>query len=446
MSGPLERRIYGVETEYGLTARTRPIAGGSWRRLTSDDAAQRLFAPLVAAHASTNVFLPGGGRLYLDVGNHPEYATPECTSVTDLLIAERAGDELIVELAREATLGEAELGFETEFRLAKNNVDSFGNTYGSHENYLVDRSTDPGLLSDWLVPFLVSRQALAGAGRWHRGEFTISQRCDTLADVVSNQTTRARPLINTRDEPHADPARYRRLHVISGDSNCDEATAWLRYATTELVLRLAETGRPAPVTLPDPIAALRSFGRDPDAAWAIQSQYSDAAASAGIAVGLEAALAAWRERVIIPEWRHKRHLIEAYAVRHGLSDADPRLDALDLAWHVLGADEQGRPLGLARLLESRGALARRTTDAEVAAAMDEAPGPGRARLRGSLLTAAREQGRDYSADWASFTVHDLSVTLALDDPFATHDPRVDELLRRLSSEPTKRLGGFRPPG
>mgnify|MGYP000905512780 CR=1 FL=1 len=437
-------RVFGLETEYGLSARTRPGSGSPWRRLTSDDAAQRLFAPLAREHASTNLFLPNGGRLYLDVGNHPEYATPECTTITDLQVAERAGDELMVALASRAAEAEADEGRETEFALYKNNLDSFGNTYGSHENYLVDRDADPALLASWLVPFLVSRQAIAGAGRWHRGAFTISQRCDALADVVSNQTTRSRPLINTRDEPHADPARYRRLHVISGDSNCDEASAWLRYSTTELVLRLAETGRPAPVTLDDPVAALRAWGRDPGGAAEVQARYADLAGE--VATGLEDALDAWRCGSVTPEWAHKRRLIEAYRGRHGLVDADPRLDALDLRWHALGDAPGGRPLGLARLLEARGELRRLTSPDAVASALDLAPAPGRARLRGALVASARRHGRDHAADWASFAVHDLPARVDLDDPFAVADPRVDDLLERMESEPRRRpLGGFVPP-
>ncbi|HOA87864.1 MAG TPA: proteasome accessory factor PafA2 family protein [Propioniciclava tarda] len=438
------RRVYGLETEYGLSARTRPPGASDWKRLTSDEAARALFAPMVNACATTGAFLSNGGRLYLDVGNHPEYATPECTSIDDLVVAERAGDELMVALAAQATDLEAQAGRDTEFRLFKNNVDSYGNTYGSHENYLVDRATDPDALTAWLVPFLVSRQAIAGAGRWHRGRFTVSQRCDALADVVSNQTTRSRPLINTRDEPHADPSRYRRLHVISGDSNLDESSAWLKYASTELVLRLAESGRPAPVSIDDPVAALRRWGRDPREASEIQARYAEL--SGEVAEGLEDASAAWRDASVVPEWAHKRRLIEAHRERHSLSDADPRLDALDLRWHALGTDPQGRPLGLARLLEARGELARLTDPVAVAAAREVAPGPGRARLRGCLIAAAKQHGRENTVDWASFVVHDLPASLRLDDPFVESDAEVDALVERMRAEPRRRtVGGFRPP-
>ena len=436
-------RVYGLETEYGLVGRTRD-AGGRWRRLAADEAAQRLFVPIARQHAASGVFLPNGGRLYLDVGNHPEYATPECTSIADLQVAERAGDELMVALAESARAAEADEGRDTEFTLVKNNVDSFGNTYGSHENYLVARSLDPEHLAAWLVPFLVSRQAVAGAGRWRRGRFTVSQRCDALADVMSGNTTRSRPLINTRDEPHADPSRYRRLHVISGDSNLDEASARLRWAATELVLRLAETGRPPPITLDDPLAALRAWGRDPAPAAALQRRF--AALAEPVAAGLEGDLARWQRDGVTPEWAHKRRLIEAFRDRHHLSDADARLDAVDLRWHVLGTGTDSRPSGLARLLEARGELPRLTEPDAVASARSVAPSEGRARLRGSLIAAARAHGRDHSVDWASFTVHDLPGAVALDDPFAAADPRVDALVAAMAERPRRRpLGGFVPP-
>lgn len=441
-------RVYGLETEYGLVGRTRG-PDGRWRRLAPDEAAQRLFVPVARRHAATSVFLPNGGRLYLDVGNHPEYATPECTSIADLLVAERAGDDLLVALAAEARAAEDAEGRDTEFTLVKNNIDPFGNTYGSHENYLVDRATDPAHLAAWLVPFLVARQAIAGAGRWRRGAFTVSQRCDALADVVSGNTTRSRPLINTRDEPHADPGRWRRLHVIAGDSNLDEGTARLRWAATELVLRLAESGRPAPVALDDPLAALRAWGRDPAPARELLARYAALAedvAGPDLGADLGPDLDRWQRGAVTPEWAHKRRLITAHRDRHHLPDADPRLDAIDLRWHVLGTGPDGRPAGLARLLEARGELPRLTHPDAVAAALDRAPGPGRARLRGRLVAAAREHARDVAVDWASVTVHDLPATVALDDPFTDADPRVDALVAEMATRPRRRpLGGFVPP-
>ncbi|QIK73660.1 proteasome accessory factor PafA2 family protein [Propioniciclava coleopterorum] len=463
------RRIVGIETEYGL------LATADGKRLASDEAAARLFTPLAARFASTNAFLGNGGRLYLDIGSHPEYATPECTSAADLVIAQRAGDALLVDLAAQARAAEADEGHDVTFRLFRNNTDSYGNTWGSHENYLVARDTDPRVLADWLIGFLVSRQLIGGAGHWRRGRFTLSQRGDLLGDVVSNQTTRSRPLINTRDEPHADPARYRRLHVISGDTTSLDAVMWLTVAATELVLRRAEAGGAPPPGPADPLAALRAWTVDPDAAVpaagggattarALQRAHLDATralAESGDAEGA-AAHAAWTRllddldagRTEGTEWGAKRRLIRGWAERHRIAPDDPRLDALDLRWHELGADASGRPRGLAALLQSG---AEPIADpAAVAAALTRAPSASRARARGLVLDAARSRERDIAVDWASFAVHDLpgptpaapqTVKMAWDDPFDPEPPGLHALVDRLRDEPRIRaLGGFTPPG
>ncbi|HHU37981.1 MAG TPA: proteasome accessory factor PafA2 family protein, partial [Propionibacterium sp.] len=373
-------RIHGVETEYGL------VGASDGRRLPIDEAATRLFAPIARRHATTNLFHRAGGRLYLDIGSHPEYATPECTSARDLVTAQRAGDALLLELADRARMAEAEEGCDTTFRLFRNNIDAFGNTWGSHENHLVARSTDPRVLSDWLVPFLVSRLLIGGTGRWRRGTFTLSQRGDVLGDLVSSQTTRSRPLINTRDEPHADPERHRRLHVISGDTNSLDHPMWLVIVATELVLRCAEAGGTPPAGPVDPLAALRTWNLDPDAgvpatdggnvtARGLQRTYLDLAT--GHADDADETGPGWRAwadaldaldagRPSGLEWDAKLRTIRAWRDRHGVDDTDPRLDALDLRWHELGA-EAGRPIGLAALWEARHGV-RHTTDEAVAAA------------------------------------------------------------------------------
>ena len=469
----MTRRVHGVETEYGLIAR-RDV-----RRLASDEAGALLFGPLARSRAGTNAFLGNGGRVYLDVGSHPEYATPECLDARSLVVAQRAGDEVLLRLARSAAAHEAAEGRPVTFSLFRNNVDSFGNTWGSHSNHLVGRDADPDALAAWLVPFLVSRPVVSGAGRWRRGRFTLSQRGDVLGDVVSNQTTRARPLINTRDEPHADPARHRRLHLLAGDTLTLEHPLWLGLVCTELVLRAAEAGRRPPPGPAEPLAALRTWNTDPDA-WV---SGDPEAGSELTAIGLQRVLwertgefasdeetrsghAAWGAtldavaggRPSGAEWDTKRRLLRAWADAHGASEDDPRLDALDLRWHELGVDATGRPRGLARLAEFRGQAPRLTTDAEVAAALVTAPSPTRARVRGRLVDAARTADRDVTVDWARFVAHDLpgggpgawafavEAALELDDPFADADPRADALAARLASEPrVGRLGGFVPP-
>ena len=457
----MPRRIYGVETEYGL------VGSSDGRRLPIDEAANRLFAPIAREFATTNLFHRAGGRLYLDIGSHPEYATPECATVRDLVTAQRAGDALLLELSARARAVEAEEGRDTSFRLFRNNVDPFGNTWGSHENYLVPRAVDPRVLSDWLVPFLVSRLLIGGAGHWRRGVFRLAQRGDVLGDVVSNQTTRSRPLINTRDEPHADPEAYRRLHVISGDTNSLEHPMWLVVVATELVLRRAEAGGEPPAGPTEPLAALRAWNRDPDepvpatdggtvSARGLQRTYLGLVeAHAEDADETGPGWRAWRDaldaldagRPTGLEWDAKLRTIRAWRDRHGLADDDPRLDALDLRWHELGGVD-GRPIGAAALWEARHGV-RHTTDDAVAAAAQTPPGPTRAAARGVLLAAAQDRRRDHVVDWSGFEVRDLPggpVRLGLEDPFAGTVPAASELAERMRTEARHRtLGGFVPP-
>ena len=464
----MPRRIYGVETEYGL------VGSSDGRRLPIDEAANRLFAPIAREFATTNLFHRAGGRLYLDIGSHPEYATPECATVRDLVTAQRAGDALLLELSARARAVEAEEGRDTSFRLFRNNVDPFGNTWGSHENYLVPRAVDPRVLSDWLVPFLVSRLLIGGAGHWRRGVFRLAQRGDVLGDVVSNQTTRSRPLINTRDEPHADPEAYRRLHVISGDTNSLEHPMWLVVVATELVLRRAEAGGEPPAGPAEPLAALRAWNRDPDepvpatdggtvSARGLQRTYLGLVeAHAEDADETGPGWRAWRDaldaldagRPTGLEWDAKLRTIRAWRDRHGLADDDPRLDALDLRWHELGLGADGQPRGLAARFQARHGV-RHTTDAAVVAATRTAPGETRARVRGALLAAAQDARRDHAADWSSFEVRDLpgpdgrgpaTVRLELPDPFGPAVPEASDLVARMGAEPRLRaLGGFVPP-
>ncbi len=456
------RRIIGLETEYGLRARR------DGRILSPDEAGHLLFVPLARSRGATSAFLPGGGRLYLDVGSHPEYATPECTSATDAVVADRAGDEVMLSLARHAVEAERDLGHDTRFEIYRNNIDAAGNTWGSHENYLVGRAVDPGSLAGWLVPFLVSRQLIAGAGRWHRGRFTLSQRCEVLGDVMSGATTRSRPLINTRDEPHADPERFRRLHVLSGDTNVSEETTWLKLVATELVLRAAESGLRPPVALSDPLTALKEWGRDPKHrteagdAWAVQHAFWVQVEELADTPELRAGWELWASTLEgtadgsagAAEWAHKLRLLTAWRDRHGWADSDPKLDALDLNYHQVGTNGEGRPLGAGRMLEERGLLPRLSTPEAVRRALNEAPSPTRARIRGSAVAAASAFDRDASFDWAEIVVHDIpdgsgrstTVRIRLDDPFASSDREANTLINRLREEPPGRtLGGFVPP-
>ncbi len=227
----MERRIFGLENEYGVTCTLR-----GQRRLSPDEVARYLFRRVVSWGRSSNVFLENGARLYLDVGSHPEYATPECDSVYDVVVHDKAGERILESLVQSAEVRLREEGIRGEVYLFKNNTDSAGNSYGCHENYLVERDGDFAKFTDVLIPFLVSRQVYAGAGKvlqTARGAmYCIAQRAEHIWEGVSSATTRSRPIINTRDEPHADAERFRRLHVIVGDSNMSEYTTFLKVGTT----------------------------------------------------------------------------------------------------------------------------------------------------------------------------------------------------------------------
>ncbi len=259
----LQRRIFGLENEYGVTCTLR-----GQRRLSPDEVARYLFRRVVSWGRSSNVFLENGARLYLDVGSHPEYATPECDSLSDLVAHDKAGERILEGLVFSAEARMREEGIRGTVYLFKNNTDSAGNSYGCHENYLTTRADDFARYTEVLIPFLVSRQIFTGAGKvlqTARGPvFSISQRAEHIWEGVSSATTRSRPIINSRDEPHADAEQYRRLHVIVGDSNMSEYTTYLKVGTAAIMLRMLED--PSVVlrdfSIENPIRAIREISHD----------------------------------------------------------------------------------------------------------------------------------------------------------------------------------------
>ena len=258
----MDRRIFGIENEYGVTCTFR-----GQRRLSPDEVARYLFRKVVSWGRSSNVFLRNGARLYLDVGSHPEYATPECDDITELVAHDKAGERVLEGLLLDAEQRLHDEGIAGEIYLFKNNTDSAGNSYGCHENYLVSRAGEFSKLADVLIPFLVTRQIIVGAGKvtqTPRGaSYSVSQRAEHIWEGVSSATTRSRPIINTRDEPHADAERYRRLHVIVGDSNMSETTTLLKVASCDLVLRMIEEGVVMrDLTMENPIRAIREISHD----------------------------------------------------------------------------------------------------------------------------------------------------------------------------------------
>src|SRR6476659_9489785 len=450
----MERRIFGIENEYGVTCTTQ-----GQRRLTPDEVARYLFRRVVAWGRSSNVFLGNGARLYLDVGSHPEYATAECDSVRALVIQDKAGERILEGLVEDAQGRLRDDGVEGEIFVFKNNTDSAGNSYGCHENYLYGRTGDFQRVSDMFIPFLISRQIICGAGKVvttaHGASFAVSQRADHIWEGVSSATTRSRPIINTRDEPHADAERYRRLHVIVGDSNMSETTNLLKVGTADLVLRMIEEGVVMrDLTMENPIRAIREISHDMTgrrkvrlangreaSALEIQQEYlgkaRDFVDRRGISTPvIEQALDLWERGLKAVEsddlglvdreidWVIKWKLIEQYRAKHGLPLGHPRVAQLDLAYHDIH-----RNRGLYYLLEKRGMVARVTSDLKIFEAKSVPPQTTRARLRGEFIRKAQERRRDFTVDWVHLKLNDQAQrTVLCKDPFRAYDERVQRLI------------------
>ncbi|GAA3135100.1 Pup--protein ligase [Streptomyces sp. SID486] len=450
----MDRRIFGLENEYGVTCTFR-----GQRRLSPDEVARYLFRRVVSWGRSSNVFLRNGARLYLDVGSHPEYATPECDNVTELVTHDKAGERILEGLLVDAERRLHEEGIAGDVYLFKNNTDSAGNSYGCHENYLVARHGEFSRLADILIPFLVTRQLLCGAGKvlqTPRGAvYCVSQRAEHIWEGVSSATTRSRPIINTRDEPHADAERYRRLHVIVGDSNMSETTMLLKVGATDLVLRMIEAGTVMrDLTLENPIRAIREVSHDitgrrkvrlasgrEASALEVQREYFDKALDfcdrRGIRTGTVAqVLELWGRTLEAIEneeldrigteidWVMKYKLIERYRAKHNMTMSHPRVAQIDLAYHDIH-----RRRGLYYLLEKKGQAARVCNDLKIFEGKSVPPQTTRARLRGDFIRRAQEQRRDFTVDWVHLKLNDQAQrTVLCKDPFRSVDDRVEKLI------------------
>ncbi len=452
----VERRIFGIENEYGVTFTLR-----GQRRLSPDEVARYLFRRVVSWGRSSNVFLENGARLYLDVGSHPEYATPECDRVSDVVTHDKAGEWVLAQLVHGAEERLHEEGIKGEIFLFKNNTDSAGNSYGCHENYLTDREDDFVRHTQVLIPFLISRQVYSGAGKilqTAKGPvFCLSQRAEHIWESVSSATTRSRPIINTRDEPHADAEKYRRLHVIVGDSNMSEYASFLKVGATSILLTMLEDKAQVlrDLTLENPIRAIREISQDMTltqkvrlangrdiTALEIQSEYLERALkysdSKGFAEDETKALGMWKhvmEQLHSDpstlwrecDWVAKLRLIERYQERDGISLSHPKASLVDLMYH-----DVDRNRGLFYKLQDAGQLDRTTTDAAIAEAMVSPPSTTRARLRGAFVKRAKERRRDYTVDWVHLKLNDQAQrTVLLKDPFKAHDERVERLIESL---------------
>jgi proteasome accessory factor A len=449
----VHKRIFGIENEYGVTCTFH-----GQRRLSPDEVARYLFRRVVSWGRSSNVFLRNGARLYLDVGSHPEYATQECDALPSLVAHDKAGERILEGLVLDAEKRLHDEGIAGDIYLFKNNTDSAGNSYGCHENYLVGRHGEFSRLADVLIPFLVTRQLICGAGKvlqTPRGAvYCVSQRAEHIWEGVSSATTRSRPIINTRDEPHADAERYRRLHVIVGDSNMSETTTMLKVGSADLVLRMVEQGVTfRDLTLENPIRAIREISHDLSgsrsvrlaagrtaSALEIQREYYGRAVDFIERTGgdpmskqvlelwgrtLDAVDAGDLSRIDREiDWATKYQLIERYRAKHNLPLSSPRIAQLDLAYHDIQ-----RNRGLYYLLQKRGAVDRVTTDLAIFEAKNVPPQTTRAKLRGDFIRRAQEKRWAFTVDWVHLKLNDQAQrTVLCKDPFRCTDERVEKLI------------------
>ena len=449
----MDRRIFGLENEYGVTCTFR-----GQRRLSPDEVARYLFRRVVSWGRSSNVFLRNGARLYLDVGSHPEYATPECDNLIDLVTHDKAGERILEGLLVDADRRLREEGIAGDIYLFKNNTDSAGNSYGCHENYLVGRHGEFGRLADILIPFLVTRQIICGAGKvlqTPRGAvYCVSQRAEHIWEGVSSATTRSRPIINTRDEPHADAERFRRLHVIVGDSNMSETTMLLKVGATDLVLRMVEAGTVMrDLTLENPIRAIRDVSHDMTgrrkvrlangrevSALDIQREYLAKAKDFTDRRGADAIT----ERVL-DLWERTLRAVDTGDLEPGgpgdrlghQVPADRAVPGQARPAAVLAAGGPARPRLPRRAPRPRpvlpAAAARRgradCRDLDIFEAKSIPPQTTRARLRGEFIRRAQERRRDFTVDWVHLKLNDQAQrTVLCKDPFRSVDERVEKLI------------------
>lgn len=475
----MKNRIFGIETEFGIR-----YSMSGMGHLGPEEAARKLFRPVVDWGRSSNVFLDNGARLYLDVGSHPEYATAECADLTDLVRQDKAGERLFERLALHAEESLASQDMAGRLHLFKNNVDSAGHSFGSHENYLLSRKAEFSRLVRFLVPFLVSRQLVVGAGRVHpsgppeaqgspgsgEASYSFSQRADYVWEASSSATTRSRPLINTRDEPHADASQYRRLHVIVGDSNMSETTTLLRLGMTDIILQMIEEhSELGDLELSNTGQALRSLSHDLTGRATVElkdgrlmsgldlQRYYLAAAKHFVAehgprrdeTGY--ILDLWERTLEAIErqdtsgidteidWAIKKKILDSSAAKRGVDYSDPKIAQLDLAYHDIN-----RSRGIYYLLERKGQV-RRWVDENTVAQAETKPPETRAQLRGRFIAAAQHGGFDYTVDWVHYKINQMpSMSHVCQDPFATTDEQVERSIQ-LMQEATRDRAHPMPP-
>ena len=453
----MKKRIYGLENEFGIA-----FTCNGRRTLPSEKVVRYLFEKLITTEGFLNVFLENGARFYLDTGCHPEYATPECASPMDVMIYDKAGERILENLLNYAQNKVHEEGFQGELAIFKNNTDFVGNSYGCHENYLADRTADFYYMAEQLIPFLVTRQIFTGAGkvfRTRRGTvYHISQRAQHIRQKISGTTTNERSIINTRDEPHAIKEKYRRLHIIVGDSNMSEFSTYLKVGTTALMLQMIEDDfLPTTFSLRNPVRAIKDISRDLTcreavplnsgkkySALELQKEYLDLAQRyySTRTMSPEAAdiLQKW-EYVLTKleedpmqlhheiDWVIKLHLLQAYGERTNLSPeaSGDRMLMLDLQYHDIRREK-----GLYFLLERKNRVVRLATNEQIETAMVDPPQNTRAKMRGELIKLAKMKRIPYDLDWNYIRIgYLLNLWVKCNDPFQEENEKVTQLKRRI---------------
>jgi proteasome accessory factor PafA2 len=477
-------KVIGTETEYGIAAVGRsdfnPVLSssmlistyaGSLRRIRWDYEQEspmrdaRGFEPVQIREPSeedlglANVILPNGARYYVDHA-HPEYSTPECASPRELVIHDKAGERIL-----ERSLEELHRVLPPGQRVAiyKNNSDGKGNSYGTHENYLVDRATPFASIVRDLTPFFVSRQVFAGAGKlgaeaqWEergRHRYQLTQRADFFEAEVGLETTLKRPIINTRDEPHADPDKYRRLHVIVGDANMCEVATFLKLGTTAIVLKMIEDEYVPDLTLANAVASLHEISRDITCTaqvrlsdgrrlTAVQLQWEyleraqkyveqedDSPDNREVLSRWETVLSALESEPLSLarelDWVAKYRLLEGYRQRDGLEWSDHKLRLVDLQYHDVRRDK-----GLYHRLAATGKVERITTDDEIERAVMEPPEDTRAYFRGRCISKYPDAIAAASWDSIIFDIgRDTLQRIPMREPLKGTRAHVEDLLAR----------------
>jgi len=485
------KRVFGLETEYGITlsgAETVDVVAESielvrhytehgalmkWdydledphmdargfraRELLQDTDESAYYEidkrrPLSFEEIKSDLVLSNGARFYNDHA-HPEYSTPECTTLGQIVAQEKAGERILAECARRRN---QKLPSGYEVRLYKNNTDFAGHSYGCHDNYLMRRDIAWDKIVAGILPFLVTRQIFAGAGKVgieaesgqsEPGVYQISQRADFFSVVVSIDTMNRRPLINTRDEPHVDASRYRRFHVILGDSNMSEWATAMKIGTTALVLDLIERGEAPQLEIAQPVDASKSISRDQTYDWIIELKDGRKISAIDVQrIYLGAATRLWRDPPddehawILREWESvlndlerdamstrdrvdwaaKKFLLETLREEEKLSWTDPWLQSIDLEYHDLDLDS-----GLYYELVRKGLVRRVTTEDEIRASIFNPPDTTRAFFRGRAVARFNDEISSIQWDEIVFTNAAYSHRVAL--PEAAMNARLDAL-------------------